>query len=167
MPRRKEYPQEIELKVPNTVADTMGSGDGFNTDAQYEAAQVILEHWDGGDTVRFKDLPELGVEMGYPNRTRGHYQNVFYDYFGFPDGYNLTFRELFDEFESLAEYRKQREIESEKQQAVQETMQSIDGRDDVYSKAEMEAFQQGMRFMFELMQNNDQLPREFSEQRRR
>lgn len=125
MPRRKEYPKQIELKIPDEVSDR-----GFNTDAQQNAAHILQEHWDG----EFLELADR-----FPDFSRGMYQKVYNRYFG-PTGAEKTFEDIYSEFETLEDWRQQTRLQKAAEKAGLGTL----------DEDALKIFKEGVKFGVEL-----------------
>lgn len=86
------YPDEIELKVQDTVGP-YSDEDSFNTKDQQTVAHDLIEEW----PVRFQ---ELASDKNY---SRQMVPNVLEDYFG-PIGDDITFGEIEKEYGGYQQY---------------------------------------------------------------
>ena len=133
MPRRNEYPLDIELLVPNEPSS-------FATDSQYHAAQIMLEHWNG----QFKALTKI-EDAEHGSWSRGMFQTVYNDYFG-PEGSDETFGEIYHKFETLEDWREHKRLEGVRDAASAAGYEGLTDR-------ELEIFKSGTKFGFELAKN--------------
>lgn len=125
MPRRKEYPLDIELKIPDEVSDR-----GFNTESQQDAAHILQTHWKG-------EFLELSKE--HDEFSRGMYQKVYQRYFG-PIESEKTFAEIYSEYDSLDEWRQATRLQ---EAAAQAGLGELD-------EEKLKIFKEGVRFGVEL-----------------
>ncbi len=141
MPRRSEYPTDIDLKIPDEVSDK-----GFNTDSQQEAAHILADHWNGSFTELSKKFPH---DEGNPSRAL--FQKVYDRYFG-PEGSEETFREIYSEYDSLEDWREASRLQKA---AAQAGLGPLDDE-------ALEVFKQGVRFGLELGVQQEEIRREIN-----
>lgn len=135
MPRRKHYPDEIDLKVEKRV-DRTGSN-SFSTQDRLEAAEFIEAHW----PIQFQQLEQLSEREGLNDGegfSRSHFQNVYNEYFG-PEGTDLTFDEIDDKHGSLEAFMNRQE---QPRDATKDRSEMTDH--------ELEIYERGVRFGYEL-----------------